>query len=209
MDKETIYISITSSLIHAFFLVLALYIVNKKFIIEFFIKKYANSFSYFIKFYIRTTINKYFEQIVKVAKLTNDPKLIKQINKFRDKIEDSIINQVKKTLTKNKDDMVNTIEIDEEKVKRDAENNENKYKIARGFIIGFGVALVIFLVGFYILYKDSINSYNAFMEILISFILTVVILFGYQVFFIFGFIFNYIDYKVPTILKNMLIIKKE
>jgi hypothetical protein len=193
-SKEDYYIIISSALIHAFFLILALYILNKSLLPNLFLKSYKKRNVTELNIYI-DEINKYINNII-----TN---FYNEIGKPKESNIDfsSKIRQFVKTKLNNFD--YSKIKIDENAEKKRQKNNKKLFKIGKNFIIVFGTLLFSFIIIYYILNKKHLSKYNIIVELSISFILTIILLFSYETYFIYSFSFNILNYNIPTMINNM------
>lgn len=201
MNKEDIYVSISSSLIHAFFLVLALYLINKDVLINLFNKKYAVNANKNVSIYINSLTDLIFSKIFPETE-END-----LTNKDKEKNKLEIKKFVAQYVKENKHSILDNVKVDRERNKKKEEHNNKLYAISKYIIIAFGVALGVFLIGYYIYARKEINIYNSGFEILFSLILTIIILGIYEVYFIGDFVFRFIDYKIPKLLTNIVSLK--
>ena len=186
---ETIYVVISSTLIHLFFLVLALFIVYKYYLDKVFIEKYTKQF---IKNYYR------FIEIV-VSNIYKD-KDLDLIMKEANTTQTELITEINKELT-NKISNIQLMEPENE-----SKQDKTILLIPKYSIIFLGILFIIFVLLFKKIYGKYINLNYSFIEIILSFTITLILVFIYQYYLIHEFLVDVIYLQVPKLIKDNIII---
>lgn len=173
---DLIFVNITSSAIHCFFLVLGLYLLYKFFLTQKFVNHYSKlMFNIFNKF-----IN------ILVTDIDNDTHFIEKTGKTKKEF----IKSLKVTIAEN-------IKIPPKNSKEERKLNKfnnKKYLIAELLIIFFALLIVIFIPLFIIKYKNKFNYKEALFEVGFSFGLTFILVVIYQLYFIEFFAMKFIKF---------------
>ena len=173
---DLIFVNISSSAIHCFFLVLGLYLLYRYFLTKKFINHYSKL--------MYTIFNKFIN--VLVTDIDNDTHFIEKTGKtkkeFIKDLKISIANQIKIPPSNGSD---------ERKIRK---LNNKKYLIAELLIIFFALLIVIFIPLFIIKYKNKFNYKEALFEVGFSFVLTFILVVIYQLYFIEFFAMKFIKF---------------
>lgn len=187
---ETFYVVISSTLIHLFFLVLALFIVYKYYLDKVFIEKYTKQFK---KNYYR------FIEIV-VSNIYKDQDL-ELIMEETNTTQSELITEIKTELS-NKISSINLMDPEHESSK-----DKNILLIPKYSIIILGLVFIVFVLLFKKIYGKRINLNYSLLEIILSFTITLILVFIYQYYLIHEFLVDVIYLQVPKLLKDNVIIE--
>ena len=186
---NNLYIIISSSLIHVISVIGIIY-----FIYEFFlIKKMNSELSNVIINYFQTWIDLTYQSY------NNNNILFPNTNKndFAKFLKDLFYNQIPSP-TQNDYAMAKIIN-DENTIK-----NKPLNKKVYLFIGLLSLALLLWIIIFYLIFKKKINIKIAMFEIILSIVISFAIISLYEYLFTYEFIFPYINYNIDTFLKTHL-----
>lgn len=181
---ETIYVIASSTLIHLFFLVLALFIVYKYYLDQIFIDKYTANFKHNYNRFIEILIDNYYKD-EDFGMLMENLEISKQ--------------EVK---TEIKEQMDNKLSNMNTEPRKESEKDKHLLFVPKASILILGIALISFVFIYKRVYGKYMNLNYSLLEIILSFTITAVLVFIYQYYLIHEFLVDVIYLRIPRLLKD-------
>lgn len=181
---ETIYIIASTTLIHLFFLVLALFIVYKYYLDKIFIEKYTANFKHNYNRFIEILIDNYYKD-------KDFSMLMEELYLSEQEVKTEIKQQIDTKLS----NMIT------EPIKESDKDNTLLF-VPKVSILILGIALLAFVFIYKRVYGKHINLNYSLLEIILSFTITAILVFIYQYYLIHEFLVDVIYLRIPRLLKD-------
>lgn len=185
---DKIYVVVSTALIHLFFLVLALFIVYKYYLDKVFINKYTSQFI--------SNYNRLVDIIVNNLYLDTD---------FKPLLESSNLNkqEVKNELKQKLGYKISSLQLLDNKYTSD--EDKRKLLIPKLAIAMLGFIFIVFVISFKYIYRTKYNLNYSLLEIILSFTLTLILVFLYQYYLINNFFVDAIYLQIPKLIKDNIV----